>query len=104
MGAPTTERAAITRLIRALNRAGAKPTFIDNGEDRVDVRDMGERKVLAEMFQTDREHLRLQVPNGPRITLDFVYGNDPFDMLCDFWPCDGPLGETVERELERWDN
>ena len=103
MSTPTTERGAITRVIRMFKIVDVVPENVFNGEDRVNLKGMNETEVLAELFQTDREWLTFTDGRGGRIVLDLVYGNEPFEVVSSWGPAVGPLNDLLEAEVGSWD-
>ncbi len=84
------ERAIAERFIRDALAAGYR-VAVDNGEEEFRPYAQAD-PVLKEMFTVDEEHLRLYKPITNGIgeafagSVYFVYGNDGWDVICDYSP------------------
>lgn len=78
------ERKVARRTIRALRAAGYT-LGVHNGEELVLHHAADERKILAEMFTVDEEHLIAYGPDGKRAgSVFFVYGNAGYEVINDY--------------------
>jgi hypothetical protein len=84
MGAPSSDRAAIRQVIRALRKAGYTLPGGHNGEEPVTFEpDASEDTILAEMMACDDSTLYTVAPDGYESHVYFVLGNDPEEVVCD---------------------
>lgn len=104
MTAPSTDRAAVTAIIRAVKAAGWILDYVDDGEDNIAV--ASETEALDAIFAVDEAWLHVEVrppyDGPPRVGyVYFVLGNEPFEVAADYTinlePALGPL-------FERWDS
>jgi hypothetical protein len=78
------ERRIARRTIKEAIAAGYK-LGVHNGEELVIRDSTNVPKILAEMFTTDEEHLFFYNAEGKRVGwVFFVYGNDGWDVICDY--------------------
>lgn len=116
---PSTDRAAVKRILDLVYEMGGRPTRLNNGGERVIFpRDASKADVLKAMFQTDEDYLtvfRMELPEvgssdsgAERFWMRFVYGNDPEEVLCDHSVpldgVDGPMAAAIDKLTESWWN
>ena len=79
---PTTDKAAISLTIRALQQAGHKLVLVDDGGEQVKVRTL--QKALDAITAVDSAHLFVSLPDRPGTTwVWFVLGNEPEEVIAD---------------------
>lgn len=100
MGAPSSDKAGIRQVIRALRKAGYTLTGGHDGEDFFEVEpDVSEDKLIDELMQCDSStlHTRKEGEEPVNSFVYFVLGNDPEEVVCDHGvslePVLGPLTE-----------
>ncbi len=102
MSAPSTDKAAVIRIMWALKKAGVRPVKLwACGNELCNVTGMGERALLLRMFTSDNDVIEF-MRNDEHLIVWFVYGNDPEEVVADWSPCDSLLGSIVENEIESW--
>ena len=87
MGAPSSDKAGIRQVIRALRAAGYTLTGGHDGEDFFEVApDVSEDKLIAELTACDDSTLHTWKDDAePRNSfVYFVLGNDPEEVICDY--------------------
>lgn len=93
MTAPTSDAAGIRQVIRALVAAGWTLSYVNDGEERVQVR--GVFEALAAITDVDFAHLFVDSADGTHGFVCFVLGNDPEEVAADWTanlePVLGPL-------------
>src|SRR5580765_6314792 len=78
------EKRMASGLILACLARGYRIT-VDNGEDKPIVLSKSYKAVMAELWQTDEEHVLIYDAEGKRQGWFFlVYGNDGWDLISDF--------------------
>ena len=109
MSAPSNDKSAVIRVIRTMKSIGAHPVSLFDGETTHDVRGLGERALLAKMFATDSDHVQWEYGQGEAVeefdnhlTVLFIYGNDPCEAVCDYWPVDTVMSAALEEETNSW--
>jgi hypothetical protein len=83
MSAPSSDKAAIRQVIRALRAAGHVPESCDDGEEVTDLTEDTEDQMIAALMSTDSSSLDVRLANGERSWIYFVLGNEPFEVICD---------------------
>lgn len=90
MTAPSSDKAGIRQVIRALRAADHTITMVHNGEENVRFKpDASENDIIDEAMACDSSHLYVRLPGeGPlkereRGYVFFVLGNDPEEVVCD---------------------
>lgn len=84
MGAPSSDRAGIRQVIRALKAADHTITGGHNGEERFKCSNAtSEDDVIAELMACDSSTLYVRLPDGSTSHVFFVLGNDPEEVVCD---------------------
>lgn len=84
MGAPSSDRAGIRQVVRALRGAGwVLIEVFDGGDDHVPV--ANETEAVDTITAVDDATLIVAegTPTGPRGWVRFVMGNDPEEVVCD---------------------
>lgn len=77
------ERRIVKMAVKCLITAGYALS-LDNGGDTYEIKDSTDRKaVLSLMMETDDEHLYAK-KDGKSAAVYFVYGNDGYDVICDY--------------------
>jgi hypothetical protein len=98
MSTPSTDKAAIRQIIRALIAAGHTLAFVYDGEEDVPV--TNETEAIDAIMAVDQAHLHVHLPLQPlreqeRGYVFFVLGNEPYEVACDYTlnldPVLGPL-------------
>ena len=104
--APTSDRAAIKRVTKALEKAGVKPTFMNGGDGSEDISTLSAKAVLNEILDYDDVCVFYEsVDKTTYIELRFVMGNDPSEVVCDWWPYSenlDSLSKVVDTETTSW--
>ena len=83
------EKQIAARCVRDLIAAGYS-LGVHNGEEITIHHSTDAKAILAEMFSTDEEHLKVYKMDGPQGKRDwfgwvfFVYGNDGWDVINDY--------------------
>lgn len=100
MTAPSTDRAAVIAIIRAVKAAGWVLDYVYDSEDNVAVENR-EDMALDAIFAVDEAFLHVNRTGGLTGWVYFVLGNEPFEVAADYTinlePALGPL-------YERWDS
>lgn len=99
MATPSTDREAVTQIIRALKAAGYVLDYVNDGEESFPVRT--ETEALDGIFAVDEAVLYVDHPTERRSHVYFVLGNEPFEVACDYGvslePVMGPLTESWDQ-------
>lgn len=83
MPAPTSDRAAIRQIIRALKAAGYTLRAVNDGEELIPV--STESGALAAIMAVDEATLIINLPDDAgRGWIYFVLGNEPFEVAADY--------------------
>lgn len=85
MSAPSSDKAAIRQVIRALRKADHVITGGHDGEDFFEVAPDVSENVLIDDHLTvcDDSTLHVRLPDGSTSHIYFVLGNDPEEVVCD---------------------
>lgn len=100
MGAPSSDKAAIRQIIRALRKAGYTLTGGHDGDDFFEVAaDVSEDVLIDEHLTVcDESTLHTWKDGEGNSHVYFVLGNDPEEVACDYGvslePVIGPLTES----------
>lgn len=99
MSAPSSDRAGIRQVIRALRAAGWVLVEVYDGEDDVPV--SNETEAVDAVMAVDDAYLHVAegTPTGPRGWVRFVLGNDPEEVVCDHTI---NLGSVLDPLTEGW--
>lgn len=73
----------VTRVVDALLAAGYSLTVDDEGTWRPAMLTTNRDEILAELMETDEDYLRVE-EGLRRGWVRFVYGNDGWDVVCDY--------------------
>lgn len=96
MTAPSSDRAAIRQIIRALVAADHTLLSVANGEEVIPVKN--ETEAIEHIMEVDMATLSVRLPDGTPSHVFFVLGNDPEEVACDYGvslePVIGPLTES----------
>ena len=84
MTAPSSDRAAVRQIIRAIRASGWVLVSVYDGEDRIPV--ANETEALDAIFAVDEATLTVAegTPTGPSGWVYFVLGNDPEEVAADY--------------------
>jgi hypothetical protein len=98
MSAPSSDKAGIRQVIRALRKADHILTGGHDGEDFFEVEpDVSEDSLIEDLTACDSSTLHVRLPDGSNSHVFFVLGNDPEEVVCDYGvslePVIGPLTE-----------
>lgn len=78
------EREIVTKVVDDALAAGYGISINNGGDDDEIVNSRDREAILKELFATDEEYLYLH-ENGKKIgTIFLVYGNDGWDVICDY--------------------
>lgn len=82
MSAPASDRAGITQIVRALDKTGWTPTYVDYG-DGESVGTHGVQETVDEVMAVDDAFVIVQRGTGDG-WVRFVMGNDPEEVVADY--------------------
>ena len=92
----------IARKFLRIALAAGYAISLDNGGDDFEFKDSTDFKyIVGEMFATDEEHLHLSKDGKRSGWVFFVYGNDGYDVICDYTMNLEPLMPEVEKLSEK---
>lgn len=77
------EKKIVARIISDAIRAGYSLS-VNNGEEIVIRKSRDKAAILAEMFSVDTEHLVYHKDGVRQGSVFLVYGNDGWDVICDY--------------------
>jgi hypothetical protein len=85
MTAPSSDKAGVRQVIRALRKADHVITAVEDGAREVHkfAPDASEDAIIAEVTSCDDGYLLVTLPDGTESFVYFVYGNDPGEVVCD---------------------
>lgn len=84
MGAPSSDKAGIRQVIRALRAADHVIYGGHDGDSEVEYApDASEDTIIADMTASDSSTLWVRLPDGTASHVYFVLGNDPEEVVCD---------------------
>ena len=89
------ERAIVTACVKSALDEGYQISLDNGGDDYEFEFSTDKNFILSEMFATSEESLILTKPNMSRFMM-FVYGNDGWDVLCDYTAILDDEGTTKE--------
>lgn len=96
--APSSDRAGIRQVIRALVAAGYTLVEVFDGEENVPT--TTESAAIDAIMAVDDATLFVRTPDGSRNPwVRFVLGNDPEEVVCDFVVSLSPVIDAV---CDRW--
>ena len=90
---------AIRQLVATMGNHGAKPRYINNGEEVLYVTDSDD--LLSMLASTDSDIIGFRSDTA-KINVQLVYGNDPFELVSNWWPAEGLLSDALDQMLDRW--
>ena len=90
---------AIRQLVTTMGNHGAKPRYINNGEEVLYVTDSDD--LLSMLASTDSDIIGFRSDTA-KINVQLVYGNDPFELVSNWWPAEGLLSDALDQMLDRW--
>ena len=90
---------AIRQLVATMGNHGAKPRYINNGEEVLYVTDSDD--LLSMLASTDSDIIGFRSDTA-KINVQLVYGNDPSELISDWWPAEGLLSDALNQMLDRW--
>ena len=97
------DRSAVQRVLKAMQQQGAEWTALENGgedDEAIDLRGLRIERVMKEVQQTDSDFVHFNF-EGESGWLLFVYGNEPYEVVCNWAPADdGPLCKIIERATD----
>ena len=98
MSAPSSDRAAIRQVIRALREANHTITGGHDGEDYFDVAPTeDEDSIIENLMACDSSNLFVTLPDGSTSNVFFVLGNDPEEVVCDHGVSLSPVLDPLTR-------
>ena len=89
---------AIRQLVATMGNHGAKPRYINNGEEVWGVTDSDD--LLSMLTSTDSDIIGFRSDTA-KINVQLVYGNDSCELIW-WWPAIGPLSDALDSLLDRW--
>ena len=90
---------AIRQLVATMGNHGAKPRYINNGEEVLYVTDSDD--LLSMLASTDSDIIGFRSDTA-KINVQLVYGNDPFELVSNWWPAIGPLSDALDSMINCW--
>ena len=90
---------AIRQLVATMGNHGAKPRYINNGEEVLYVTDSDD--LLSMLASTDSDIIGFRSDTG-KVNVQLVYGNAPSELVSNWWPAEGPLSDALDQMLDRW--
>lgn len=90
---------AIRQLVATMGNHGAKPRYINNGEELLYVTDSDD--LLSMLASTDSDIIGFRSDTA-KINVQLVYGNDPSELVSNWWPAIGPLDDALNSLLDSW--
>jgi hypothetical protein len=78
------ERAIVRRVVKDALKLGYALSVDDGGDEYTVTESRDGKAVLAALMQTDEDHLILNRDGVQRGWVRFVYGNDGWDVICDY--------------------
>lgn len=101
MSAPSSDRAGIRQIIRALREKGYTLVEVYDGEE--DVKVSTETEAIDAIMAVDDATLFVRTPDGSRNPwVRFVLGNDPEEVVCDHVVDCQDFEEIINSVTERW--
>ena len=101
MGAPSSDRAGIRQIIRALVAKGYSIVETWDGEETV--KTTTETAAIDAVMSVDDATLFFRTPDGSRNPwVRFVLGNDPEEVVCDHVVDCQDFEEIINSVTERW--
>lgn len=83
-GAPSSDKAGIRQVIRALRAADHVIIGGHDGQDFFEVEPgASEDSLIESLMACDSSTMHVQLPNGSNSHVLFVLGNDPEEVICD---------------------
>lgn len=103
MSAPSSDKAGVRQTIRALRAASHVVHGVEDGaSERFDFApDASEDAIIAEVMSCDDGFLLVTLPDGSTSHVYFVFGNEPFEVICDHGVSLSPVLDPL---MEGWDN
>lgn len=99
MGAPSSDKAGIRQVIRALRNAGYVLDSVYDGEDEPNV--SNENEAIEAITAVDSATLWVKNSEGKRYGIFFVLGNSPEEVVCDYHVS---LSHVIDPLTESWWN
>lgn len=90
-------------LIRALKKAGATNITQNNGEYISSLDKVGEAKFIEDCSACDETNVYAVMPDGKKVWLFLVYGNEPGVLVCDY-SCHPILDKVTTDHYNNWAN
>ena len=94
---------AVHRVLKAMQQQGAKWTWLENGGDwdeKLALHGDSLPSVMTEVQQTDSDFVHFDF-EGESGWILFVYGNEPYEVVCNWAPADGgPLSQVIDRATD----
>jgi hypothetical protein len=101
MSAPSSDKAAIRQVIRALRKAGYTLTGGHDGEDFFEAKpDESEDSLIANLTACDSSALHTWKDGERNSHVYFVLGNEPFEVICDHGVSLSPVLDPLTRSWE----
>lgn len=85
MSTPESDKAGVRQTIRALRKADHVITAVEDGAREVHqfAANASEDAIIGEVMSCDDGFLIVQLPDGSKSHVYFVFGNDPEEVICD---------------------
>lgn len=102
MTAPSTDQAGVRQTIRALRNAKHTIFAVEDGAGEIHSfgPNASEDDLIAEVMSCDDGYLMVLLPDGQEGHVYFVFGNEPFEVICDH---SISLSPVLDPLTERWD-
>lgn len=103
MAAPESDRAGVRQTIRALRRADHVIYAVEDGASEVHnfKPDASEDDIIGELMSCDDGFMMVRLPDGSESFVYFVYGNSPFEVMCDHGVSLSPVLDPLTAD---WDS
>lgn len=103
MSAPSTDRAAVAQIIKALQAAGWVLDHVYDGEDKIPTRKVEE--TIHAIFAVDDAYLHVKRADSAHMKNEtgwvrFVLGNEPFEVASDYTM---NLEDALKATFDAWD-
>ena len=82
MSKPSTDRSAITQIIKGIMAKGVTLDYVDDGGEDIKVQTVAE--AVTAITDVDIATLYVNLPNGQSSFVYFVQGNDPEEVAADY--------------------
>lgn len=104
MSVPSSDAAAVRRIVRHMKSKGAVLSAIDDGgDDTYRTVDWTEKQILDAAMAVDCSWLTW-TRGEESMTVFFVFGNSPEEVVCDYNAIDSTLAEDLEEVLDSFES